>query len=227
MDQKKIGLFLKELRNEKRLTQEALAEELNVSGRTISRWETGSNLPDISLLVALSEFYQVSIPEIIDGHRKGENMNSEAKDTAVKMAEYSQNETTVTKAKTVGFLLIAFGVFIMISALAMFPSDSSWGGVYSIIGGMVLTAGVYFAVKCTLTKRLSRIGTILGCVILLFGVFSVSDYIAVSAFNQVPRFRYESAWSSQAPDQIVYKTIFFTAVQKNRGTEKASVEIVK
>lgn len=227
MDQKKIGLFLKELRNEKRLTQEALAEELNVSGRTISRWETGSNLPDISLLVALSEFYQVSIPEIIDGRRKGESMNSEAKDTAVKMAEYSQNETTVTKAKTVGFLLIAFGIFIIISALAVFPNDSSWGGVYSIIGGMVLTAGVYFAVKCTLTKRLSRIGTILGCVILLFGVFSVSDYIAVSAFNQVPRFRYESAWSSQAPDQIVYKTIFFTAVQKNRGTEKASVEIVK
>ncbi len=227
MDQKRIGLFLKELRNEKRLTQEALAEELNVSGRTISRWETGSNLPDISLLVALSEFYQVSIPEIIDGRRKGESMNSEAKDTAVKMAEYSQNETTVTKAKTVGFLLIAFGIFIIISALAVFPNDSSWGGVYSVIGGMILTAGVYFAVKCTLTKRLSRIGTILGCVILLFGVFSVSDYIAVSAFNQVPRFRYESAWSSQAPDQIVYKTIFFTAVQKNRGTEKASVEIVK
>lgn len=43
MDQKRIGLFLKELRNEKRLTQEALAEELNVSGRTISRWETGGS----------------------------------------------------------------------------------------------------------------------------------------------------------------------------------------
>lgn len=227
MDQKKIGLFLKELRNEKKLTQEALAEELNVSGRTISRWETGSNLPDISLLVALSEFYQVSIPEIIDGRRRGESMNSEAKDTAVKMAEYSKNETTVSKVKTAGFLLITFGVFIIISALAVFPNDSSWGGVYSIIGGMILTAGVYFAVKSALVKRLCRIGTIAGCVIVLFGVFSLSDYIAVSAFNQVPRFRYESSWSSQAPDQVVYKTIFFTAVQKNRGTEKESVEIVR
>lgn len=227
MDQKKIGLFLKELRNEKKLTQEALAEELNVSGRTISRWETGSNLPDISLLVALSEFYQVSIPEIIDGRRRGESMNSEAKDTAVKMAEYSKNETIVSKVKTAGFLLITFGVFIIISALAVFPNDSSWGGVYSIIGGMILTAGVYFAVKSALVKRLCRIGTIAGCVIVLFGVFSLSDYIAVSAFNQVPRFRYESSWSSQAPDQVVYKTIFFTAVQKNRGTEKESVEIVR
>jgi transcriptional regulator with XRE-family HTH domain len=41
MDQIKIGIFLKELRKEKKLTQEQLAEKLNVSGRTVSRWETG------------------------------------------------------------------------------------------------------------------------------------------------------------------------------------------
>ena len=41
MDQIKIGIFLKELRKEKKLTQEQLAEKLNVSGRTVSRWESG------------------------------------------------------------------------------------------------------------------------------------------------------------------------------------------
>ena len=50
MDQIKIGIFLKELRKEKKLTQEQLAEKLNVSGRTVSRWETGSNMPDIGML---------------------------------------------------------------------------------------------------------------------------------------------------------------------------------
>ena len=59
----KIGTFLKALRKEKDLTQEQLAEQLNISGRTVSRWETGKNMPDISILVDLAEFYHVSIPD--------------------------------------------------------------------------------------------------------------------------------------------------------------------
>ena len=66
MDQKKIGRFLKELRKEKELTQEQLAEQFHVSDRTVSRWETGSNMPDLSVLVELAEFYQVDMKEIID-----------------------------------------------------------------------------------------------------------------------------------------------------------------
>ena len=61
MDQKKIGLFLKQLRKEKTLTQSQLAEQLNVSDRTVSRWETGTNLPDLSILVELADFYDIDI----------------------------------------------------------------------------------------------------------------------------------------------------------------------
>lgn len=63
MDQVKIGAFLKRLRKEKGLTQEQLAERLSVSGRTVSRWETGSNMPDIGMLVEMADFFDVSIPE--------------------------------------------------------------------------------------------------------------------------------------------------------------------
>ena len=61
MDQKKTGRFFKELRNEKGWTQEQLAEKLNVSGRTISRWETGNNMPDLDMLIEMTDFYDVDI----------------------------------------------------------------------------------------------------------------------------------------------------------------------
>ena len=89
MDQIKIGAFLKELRKEKGITQEQLAEELLVSARTISRWETGNNMPDIGLLVDIAEFFDVSIPEIIKGERKSENMNEEVKEVAETSTGYS------------------------------------------------------------------------------------------------------------------------------------------
>lgn len=77
MNQKKIGSFLKVLRKEQGITQEQFAEQLNVSGRTVSRWVTGSNMPDISLLIEIAEFFDVSIPEIINGERKSGDMEKE------------------------------------------------------------------------------------------------------------------------------------------------------
>lgn len=59
MDQVKIGNFLKKLRKEKGITQERLAEILNVSGRTVSRWENGNNMPDISILVDIADYYDI------------------------------------------------------------------------------------------------------------------------------------------------------------------------
>ena len=227
MDQTRIGAFLKELRKEKNLTQEALAEQLRVSNRTISRWETGRNMPDIGMLVEIADFYDVSIPEIINAERKSENMNQEAKDTASAMAEYSRNESRIGKQKIVGGLMSAFGVFVIVSALSIFPSESSWGSVYAVLGSIFLIVGVWFGTKTVFVKRKPRVLSAIGCAVILFGIFSVTDYAAVAQFNQVPRFRYETTYDSRFPDQLVYKTLFFTAVQKNPGTEYERVEIVK
>ena len=92
-------------------------------------------MPDISLLVELAEFYQVSITEIIDGERKSEKMNQETKMTAMKMAEYSKQELAVEKRKIISVLLMIFSVFVMISALAVFPNESSWGSIYATLAG--------------------------------------------------------------------------------------------
>jgi len=91
MDQQKIGEFLKTLRKENNLTQEELADKLNVSRRTVSRWETGSNLPDLGILVELADFYDVDMREIFNGERKNENMEKELKETMLMAADYTDD----------------------------------------------------------------------------------------------------------------------------------------
>ena len=117
MNQIKTGQFLKTLRNEKGMTQEMLAKHFNVSSRTVSRWETGSNLPDISLLTEIADFYDVDVREIIDGERKSEMMDKEVREVADKMADYSNNE----KNKLLRFVQIAGigGIVITIIALVL------------------------------------------------------------------------------------------------------------
>ena len=99
MNQQKMGEFLKHLRKEKGLTQEQLAEYFRVSSRTVSRWETGSNMPDVEMLIELADFYDVDICEIIDGERKSKNMDNETKDTLKKVAEYATEENNKRKER--------------------------------------------------------------------------------------------------------------------------------
>ena len=91
MDLVKTGAFLRELRKEKNITQEELAEKMGVARRTVSRWETGANMPDMDILIDISDFYGVDLREILDGERKNKQMDKEIKETVLKVAEY-ENE---------------------------------------------------------------------------------------------------------------------------------------
>ena len=93
MDQVKIGKFLAELRKENEMTQEQLAENLNVARRTITRWETGSNMPDIDILIELSDLYAVDLREILNGGRKSEKMKNETKETVLQAVDYTNTES--------------------------------------------------------------------------------------------------------------------------------------
>lgn len=115
MDTKKMGGFLKTLRKEKGLTQEQLAEILYVSGRTVSRWETGTNMPELSILIQMAEFYDVELKEILDGERKRDTMNPELKEILCKVADYSELE----KEKTARAGNIAFALTFFVCAAAI------------------------------------------------------------------------------------------------------------
>ena len=117
MDQKKTGNFLKDLRKEKGLTQEQLAEQFNISSRTVSRWETGNNMPNLSILIEIADFYDVDIREIIDGERKSENMDNETKNTLKKVAEYSDAEKKILKKRLISMTLGT--MILLLFALAL------------------------------------------------------------------------------------------------------------
>ena len=145
MNIQNTGTFLKRLRKEKDLTQEQLAEQFFVSSRTVSRWETGSNMPDLDTLIALADFYEVDIREIIDGRRKNETMNDDTKETLKKVAEYTETEKQKLKSKMLG-LSIGTLIFLLIfcisdgtDVLAFLPHDFVSGFSLGIaMAGLIL-----------------------------------------------------------------------------------------
>ena len=145
MDTKKIGEFLKKLRKERGLTQEQLAEVLFVSGRTISRWETGTNMPDLSILIQMAEFYDVEIKEILEGERKNGIMEKELKETLSKVADYNKLEKEkVAKAGNIAFCLIFFvcAVAIIIQLIVTGALSIVAGETVALLVGGVAYIGI-------------------------------------------------------------------------------------
>ena len=73
MNQENIGKFIAELRKEKKLTQEQLAEKLGVNSRSVSRWENGTCMPDYALFPLLAQEFGISVAELVEGKRTEEN----------------------------------------------------------------------------------------------------------------------------------------------------------
>ena len=153
MDQQKIGAFLKELRKEKNITQEQLADEMRVSRRTVSRWETGSNMPDLDILIDISEFYDVDLKDILNGQRKSDNMDKELKDTVLKAAEYS-NDDKEKMIKRFHFMFLSALVFLTVAVVTMFLLT---GPVSDIVNGVCIGVGFGMVVMGVIfTSRYAR-----------------------------------------------------------------------
>jgi len=214
MDQIKIGKFIAELRKTKNMTQQQLGEKIGVSSKTISKWETGKGMPDLSSLKPLSDCLEISINELLSGEKiDEEKYTDKLEENIINTIEYSDKQVN-NKKNLIGILLIIFGVFISFSAMSVFASESSWGSIYSVLGTIISLVGV-----SKLTRKLSYWKRLLfnyGYFILFVAMLFIIDYIGVITIHQAPRFSYNTITGN---NMIIYNTPFYNVYRINRDTK--------
>lgn len=119
MDMVKIGQFIAALRKSRGFTQQEVAERLGITDKTVSKWERGKGLPDITAIPAIAELFEVSADEILRGERIIETKQSEQNQK--KNAEQGKFFISSKCKRTRALLYIALGVtacaFIALYAL--------------------------------------------------------------------------------------------------------------
>ena len=109
MNQEKIGKFIAKLRKDKNMTQEQLAEKMNVSINAVSKWERGLSFPDVSLYKELCKELGISIEELINGEKDNSDA---AKEKAIINTIKEKNKIKKKLNKKIIFISIIFLIII-------------------------------------------------------------------------------------------------------------------
>ena len=213
MNQEKIGKFIAECRKNKKMTQSELAEKLGVTDKSIGNWENGRNMPDLSLFKPLCDELGITINDLMSGEKiSKEKYQEKFEENIVNTIDYSSKKIN-KYSNVIGLILVVFGLFIAMSAIIMFPSESSWGSIYSVFGVMLFTIGV-----SKLTRKL-KIGIRLLIVALIMfgslGIIMVSDYMSVKEFNQAPMVRITTTYLGGDSEVLYYDTPFYDVIKCN------------
>lgn len=218
MDTKKIGAFIAMNRKKKGYTQEQLAEKLGVTNKTISRWENGHYMPDLSLLEPLSKELDITLNELLAGKEivKEEAMEY-SEQNLIQTIDYTDKKIK-DEHKKISLFIIGLGIFTSLCAFTVFPSESSWGSIYSMIGLFLFVVGIFRELKFTSLLKKGLISTILFA--LLLGIFFIFDYVSVNQFKQPPIYRLTTTtvFSEDGNKMIEYQNPFYNVFRINADT---------
>ena len=199
MDIEKISNLIKTKRKEKGLTQEELAQKINVTEKAISRWETGRGTPDISLLVPLSEELNVSVSELLKGKEDKKEDNS---------IKEIVNYIDASKAKKNKFIIpIATVLYAIILILYLWylKVEYNTGGTvhHTYIGELVYNlffiASVFFTNRLIANnyfdtiedrKRMNKVSYIIALIIYIIMFFNLTIFGRIvdwyNTYNLIP-----------------------------------------
>lgn len=151
MDQIKTGKFIAKMRREKHLTQRQLADKLSISDKTVSKWECGNGMPEISLMLPLCEILDISVNELLSGERLDEK---------VYQMKAEENMMNLIKEKEESRKKIILSVIVVLSTLIPGTALIQAAGLlemqiyirilFIVIGAAVIAAGI--GVACVLDR---------------------------------------------------------------------------
>lgn len=125
MDQSKIGRFIAETRKAKGLTQRQLAQRLAISDKTVSKWETGKGLPDVSLMLPLCAALDLTVNDLLTGEKLAEtNYQEKAEENLMDlMKENAENKKHMLLSAICGSItVIAVCSLVMIASYLELPT---------------------------------------------------------------------------------------------------------
>ena len=181
MDTKKIGAFIAQNRKEKGFTQEQLGEKLGVSNKTVSRWENGNYMPDLSLLEPLSQELGITLNELLAGERIEKEEEQEYTERNLRNTLRYTMTRIRTERRIVSILMIVIGILLIRNTFTTDDYESVWAGSNSIIGAVLLTSGIFREVKLRSFLKRGILSVLTFVIILSLSLIHISA-VSVGAY---------------------------------------------
>ena len=139
MDSKKIGQFIAMQRKQRAMTQQDLADKLNITNRAVSKWETGEGYPDITVLPALAEIFNVTVDELLAGKKNPDNANY------IKEDQQKSKLLDISVDRFSSLYLICLGIMMLGIVLSIF-SLNLYNGVWTSLGYSLLISAFFLII---------------------------------------------------------------------------------
>lgn len=149
MDQIKIGNFITEQRKKNGLTQIQLAEQLNITDRAISKWETGRSMPDSSIMLELCSLLKISVNELLSGEVISMNYyNEKAERNLLEIKKQKEEcDKNMLKFEIIIEYMSSITFIILIFIASFINMNSTIRLLIIIFGTIIFTLGVLIAIK--------------------------------------------------------------------------------
>lgn len=152
MDQIKIGQFISQIRKEKGLTQCQLAEQLLISDRTVSKWETGKGIPDVSLMMPLCEVLDINVNELLSGKRLSDDeYKKKAEENIVNIL--GEKKANIKRLLTSNTIFVISGIAAGLNCGAIFFGNINGKLAIMLVISAIITAILGITLGSTIDRQ--------------------------------------------------------------------------